>query len=517
MGHPEKIGKYEIAEQIGMGGFGVVYKAWDPYIQRWVAVKTCNAPDPETTQRFFREAQLAGNLQHPNLTLIYDFGWEGNTPYFVEEFLSGTDLDELMAKGQLSLTTTLAVLLQVCAGLEYAHSRGVVHRDIKPANIRILEDGTVKIMDFGIAKSVQSESRLTQTGVALGTAGYLSPEQLAGKLVDHRSDIFALGVMAYEMVTGGRPFAGPNISNVIFQILNRDPVPPRQRNHNCPEKLEKAILKALAKDPDKRFAQVRDFANELRAVLQDLSGSPVRGESTTAIIRGDLLRLQGNGATDLTTATQLAAAPLEHVPTERMGPREKRRLFWPVAAAGCVVLAGLGYFVIFSSPSKQEKPAVSALTPLPSPTTPPTPTPAPQLPVEVELVVSPPAEVEVDGDPIGKVATRSITLNPGPHSFRFRIPGFLDRTEEVVVTPENPQLSFQLPRFGVLNVFPDIDVPIRGTKVTVDGKAMGSLPLSSRKLSVGTHRVRVSWPDGATFETEVSVTDTAPTNLVVRP
>lgn len=517
MGHGKKIGKYEIAEQIGMGGFGVVYKAWDPYIQRWVALKTCNATDPETTQRFFREAQLAGNLQHPNVTLIYDFGLEGNTPYFVQEFLSGTDLDELMGKGKLSLATTVAVLLQVCAGLEYAHSRGVVHRDIKPANIRILEDGTVKIMDFGIAKSLQSESRLTQTGVALGTAGYLSPEQLAGKPVDHRSDIFALGVMAYEMVTGVRPFAGPNISNVIFQILNQDPVPPRQRNHNCPERLEKAILKALAKDPEKRLAQVRDFAHELRAVLRDLSGSQVRGESTTAIIRGELVRLQGDSATEVTTATQLAAAPLEHVPTEELVPREKRRFFWPLVAAGCLALAGLGYFVIFSSPSQEETKAALVVPSSPTPTTPPTPTPAPLFPVEVELVVSPPAELEVDGSPLGKVATRTITLNPGPHSFRFRIPGFLDRTEEVIVSPENPKLSFHLPRFGILNVLPDLDVPIRGTEVKVNGQAMGSLPLTSLKLSVGTHRVRVSWPDGATFETEVSVRDTVPTNLVVRP
>ena len=239
----KRVGKYEIAEQIGVGGFGVVYKAWDPFIQRWVALKTCSATDPEATQRFFREAQLAGALQHPNITLIYDFGVEGKTPYFVQEFLSGTDLDDLLASRTVTLDGMLAILLQVCSGLDYAHSRGIVHRDIKPANVRVLEDGIIKIMDFGIAKSMEAESRLTQTGVALGTAGYLAPEQLSGKPLDPRTDLFSLGVMAYEMVTGVRPFSGPNLSNVIYQILNQDPVPPRQRNAACPERLERRSSK----------------------------------------------------------------------------------------------------------------------------------------------------------------------------------------------------------------------------------------------------------------------------------
>src|SRR3972149_134815 len=239
-----RVGKYEIAEQIGVGGFGTVYKAWDPFIQRWVALKTCSATDAEATQRFFREAQLAGALQHPNITLIYDFGIDGKTPYFVQEFLSGTDLDDLLASRTVTLDGMLAILLQVCSGLDYAHSRGIVHRDIKPANVRVLEDGTIKIMDFGIAKSMEAESRLTQTGVALGTAGYLAPEQLSGKPLDPRTDLFSLGVMAYEMVTGVRPVSGPHLSNVIYQILNQDPVPPRRRNAACPGRLHTAVPQA---------------------------------------------------------------------------------------------------------------------------------------------------------------------------------------------------------------------------------------------------------------------------------
>jgi len=520
MANASRIGKYEIAEQIGMGGFGVVYKAWDPYIQRWVALKTCNATDPETTQRFFREAQLAGNLQHPNITMIYDFGVENDTPYFVQEFLSGTDLDELMAKERLSLPATLAILLQVCAGLEYAHSRGVVHRDIKPANVRVLEDGTVKIMDFGIAKSLQSESRLTQTGVALGTAGYLSPEQLSGKPVDHRADIFALGVMAYEMVTGVRPFAGPNISNIIYQILNQDPVPPRQRNKACPERLEKAILKALAKDPAKRFANVRDFARELKQVLQELPPAATKMETTTAIVRGELARLSGKSPEEITGATQLSAAPLDHLPTEPVQAAPRKRVLWPWLAAAGLGLAAGGYLLLAPGSATREHQAVAIPSPAPTATpAPPKPSPAPATPteVEVELVVTPPAEVEVDGKPLGKVASQKIKLTLGPHRLRLRIPGFVDRIEEVQVGLESRQLAFQLPRFGILSVLADMGVPMRGTEVTLDGKPLGELPVSGRKVAVGTHRLVVTWPDGGRFEAQVEVSDVAPTNVVVHP
>lgn len=518
MGTVTRIGKYEIAEQIGMGGFGVVYKAWDPYIQRWVALKTCNATDPETTQRFFREAQLAGNLQHPNITMIYDFGVENDTPYFVQEFLSGVDLDDLMGKEPLSLPATLAILMQVCAGLEYAHSRGVVHRDIKPANVRVLEDGTVKIMDFGIAKSLQSESRLTQTGVALGTAGYLSPEQLSGKPIDHRSDIFALGVMAYEMVTGVRPFAGPNLSNIIYQILNQDPVPPRQRNKSCPERLEKAILKCLSKDPAKRFASVREFARELKLVFQELPSTGPRAETTTAIVRSELARLAGQSTLDITSATQLSAAPLEHYPTEPVQPA-RRGLPWGYLAAGAaVVLLGGGYLLFVSGQGERKTAqvmATPATKPAPTPPT-PTPLPAPQT-LTVELVVTPPAEVDVDGQPLGRVATTTVAVTPGLHRFRFRIAGFLDQSREVEVKANEPRLVFELPRFGILNVVPDMDVPIRGAEVFLDDKLMGSLPLSGKKVAVGPHRVEVSWPDGSRFAAEVQVSDTTPTDLVVRP
>lgn len=505
---PKTIGKYEIAEQIGVGGFGVVYKAWDPYIRRWVAVKTCAAADEEGTQRFFREAQLAGALQHPNITLIFDFGIEGGTPYVVQEFLSGTDLDEILQRQRLRLEGAIAILLQVCAGLDFAHSRGIIHRDIKPANVRLLEDGVVKIMDFGIAKSLQVESKLTQTGVALGTAGYLAPEQLAGKPLDARTDLFSLGVMAYEMVAGVRPFAGPNLSNVIYQILNQDPVPLRQRNPACPDRLERAILRALAKDPDRRHPGVREFAQELKQVLAELPASHHgrRLDTTTAIVREELALLPHGSTADFTAPTQLAARPLEHLPTATATDSSPRRRRTFVAALGLVGLV-LGVTTVWLAIRPSRRPAAANLalptpatevpatrvppTPLPTPSPPPTPTP-----VVVHLTVSPPSEVSVDGVALGVVSSTELRLLPGEHRFQQRIPGYREQTLTVAVDPAAPAISLRLPPYGTLSVFNDFGVPVRGSTVTLDGKDLGSLPIHEQKVPAGEHELVVRWSDG---------------------
>ncbi|MEJ5166483.1 MAG: serine/threonine-protein kinase, partial [Thermoanaerobaculia bacterium] len=164
----EKIGKYEIEEKIGVGGFGVVYKGRDPYIKRAVAIKTCQVDEEEIRKRFFREAEFAGNLRHPNITTIYDFGIQDGVPYIVLEFLTGEDLDKKIKRGEtFALEEKIRILIEVCKGLHYAHENNIIHRDIKPANIRIQDDGSIKIMDFGIAKSTHIESHLTQTGMTL--------------------------------------------------------------------------------------------------------------------------------------------------------------------------------------------------------------------------------------------------------------------------------------------------------------------------------------------------------------
>jgi eukaryotic-like serine/threonine-protein kinase len=523
---PKRIGKYEIADQIGVGGFGVVYKAWDPYIQRWVALKTCAATDEEATQRFFREAQLAGALQHPNITLIFDFGIDDGTPYFVQEFLSGKDLDDLVERTQLSLEGILAILIQVCVGLEFAHSRGIVHRDIKPANVRVLEDGTVKIMDFGIAKSLQAESRLTQTGVALGTAGYLAPEQLSGKPLDSRTDIFSLGVMAYELIAGARPFAGPNISNVIYQILHQDPVAPRQRNSRCPERLEKAILKALAKDPDERWATVRDVGQELKEVLASLSArtQAQRTETTTALVRGELARLAGRPSRNLTAPTQLAARPLDHLPTEHVPPKEpsKRRILWVLAPVAVVTVAVLGWLAfrgiaetsVADTPAERSTPIPA--TPVLGPSPAPIPTPSLQR-VSVELFVDPVSEIEVDGVSLGKVQSTRVDLTVGGHRIRQRIPGYRDKVHTVEVTTQTTQLKLHLPPFGLLTVVNDFGVPVQGARVYLDDEELGALPVKDRKVPAGVHTLVINWPGRGEYREQVEIPPGVSVPRVVAP
>jgi serine/threonine-protein kinase len=252
----EKIGRYEIVGQLGKGAMGVVYKALDPTIGRTVALKTMrlDVQGPETSEllaRFRNEARLAGVLNHPNIVTIYDAGEINGLFYIAMEYIEGKTLYQLLLQEHaLTIDRVLDLSRQICAGLDAASSQRVVHRDIKPANIMMLPNGNVKIMDFGIAKAGGS---MTSTGEVLGTPNYMSPEQVKGKPLDGRSDLFSYGVILYEMVTGEKPFAGDNITTIIYKIVNEDPIPPRELNHDLHPGLDRVILKALAKNPQDRF------------------------------------------------------------------------------------------------------------------------------------------------------------------------------------------------------------------------------------------------------------------------
>ncbi len=273
----EKIGKYEIAEQIGVGGFGAVFRGRDPFIKRTVAIKTCSINDEEIKSRFFREAELAGNLHHRNITTIYDFGVENGVPYIVQEFLTGEDLDKKIKRGDpIPVVRKVEILMSIAEGLHYAHEAQIVHRDIKPANIRITDDGNVKIMDFGIAKSLESESNLTQTGITLGTSAYLAPEQIRGEAVDRRTDIFALGVVSYELLTYRKPFRGEHLSTVLYRILNEQPEPVETVAADVPPALAAVVRRAIEKSPDKRFPSMQDLLRDLHALYRELTGASAR-------------------------------------------------------------------------------------------------------------------------------------------------------------------------------------------------------------------------------------------------
>ena len=260
----EKLGKYDIVDKIGVGGFGVVYRGYDPFIKRHVAIKTCSAEDRETRDRFMREAEIAGNLQHRHIVTVFEFGFQDEVPYLVQEFLSGEDLDHKIRRGDaIPIAEKVRWLTEVARGLEFAHSRGVVHRDIKPANIRVLDDGSAKILDFGIAKLAQQQSNLTQVGVTLGTASYLAPEQIRGEPVDVRTDIFSYGVLSYELLTYERPFRAQEISATFYKILNERPAAVAARAPGTPPELERVVLRCLEKDPSKRFSPTAELVQAL--------------------------------------------------------------------------------------------------------------------------------------------------------------------------------------------------------------------------------------------------------------
>lgn len=285
-----QLGRYEIVGELGQGAMGIVYKAKDPLIDRTVAIKTISLnlaleEKEEYEARFYQEAKAAGRLSHPNIVTIYDVGKSGDVAYIAMEFLQGRELRDILNEDpHLPIDQVLDIAMQLAQGLAYAHEHGIVHRDVKPSNIMVIRDGHVKITDFGIARMASSSVR-TQTGMVLGSPKYMSPEQVMGKAIDQRSDIFSLGVMLYEMLTGQAPFNGENVNAIMYQTLNAIPTSPSTLNPAVPEMANFILAKALAKKLEDRYQNAKDFAVDLRACRDTLprSGkqidvSPVGGE-----------------------------------------------------------------------------------------------------------------------------------------------------------------------------------------------------------------------------------------------
>ena len=279
-----KLGKYEVRRELGRGAMGVVYEGYDPMIQRVVALKTIR-PDQlvgahaqEILERFRREAQAAGRLSHPNIVAIYDFGEDAGVWYIAMELVKGKELKAYFEGNERFATADIVrIERQILAALGYAHKLGVVHRDIKPANIFLLEDGTAKVGDFGIAHLESSE--LTQVGTVLGTPAYMSPEQILGLPVDGRSDLFSAGVILYQFLTGERPFTG-NATITMRKVLEEEPLPPSRFNVQIPGAMDAVVRRALAKKPDERFATADEFAVALEGAAR---AEPGRSGDTTML------------------------------------------------------------------------------------------------------------------------------------------------------------------------------------------------------------------------------------------
>ena len=266
-----KLGRYEIAAEIGRGAMGTVYKAHDPLIERTVALKTIRLDLSHQArqvfeERFYREAKSAGRLNHPNIVTIYDVGETDGSAYIAMEYLEGESLDMLLDNHiRLSVARIAHITLQIANGLAYAHQHGVIHRDVKPANIILMRSGrVVKITDFGIAHIPTGGQ--TEDGTLLGSPRYMSPEQVQGRAVDGRSDVFSLGVVLYEMLTGRTPFTGDNLSTILFNIMNFEPAPPSSVNQDVPQPFDQIIMRALSKQPVERYQTARDMAADLRAL-----------------------------------------------------------------------------------------------------------------------------------------------------------------------------------------------------------------------------------------------------------
>ena len=276
---PSKIGKYDVEERVGEGAMGVVYRAVDPVLKRRVAIKVMSdafAQNDDLRERFLREAQAAGSLQHPNVITIYDFGDVDGHPYIAMEFVEGQDLAELIAhQVPLSVVDKLELAIGVLQGLAYAHKRGIVHRDIKPANIRVDDEGKARIMDFGVAHL--ASSNMTKSGVMLGTPSYMAPEQIVGGKVGPQTDVFSVGAVLYELLTGTRPFDGGTLQAVMYRVLSENPASLSSVVPGLPAKLNEVVMRALAKDAENRYSSALDMANDLiaiRAAIDANAASP---------------------------------------------------------------------------------------------------------------------------------------------------------------------------------------------------------------------------------------------------
>jgi eukaryotic-like serine/threonine-protein kinase len=345
-------GRYRVVRKLGSGGMADVYLAEDEELGRRIAIKILNdrhASDDQFVERFRREAKNAAGLSHPNIVQIYDRGEAEGTYYIAMEYLEGRTLKEAAAQRKpFPVGEAIAFARQILAALRFAHRKGIVHRDIKPHNALIDDDGRVKVTDFGIARA-GAASQMTEAGSIIGTAQYLSPEQARGGAVDHRSDLYSVGVVLYELLTGSVPFTGDTPVEIAMKHLSKVPEPPSSKRPDIPRALDQVVLRALAKDPDERYGSAEEMDAELARVAAGLPASTETAEAATAV-------LAGAGVTD-TAQTAIARAPVQpppYSPPRPSGyyyePPKKRRPFWPwLLAAFLVVAALVAGFVAFGA------------------------------------------------------------------------------------------------------------------------------------------------------------------------
>ncbi len=541
-----KTGRYQIVGELGRGSMGVVYQGYDPVIGRTVAIKTMltEGATPQEFQeyktRFQREAMAAGILAHPNIITVYDFGEDNGVLYLAMEFLEGKSLEKhIQEQTVLPIETILPIYDQVCGALDHAHRNKIVHRDIKPANIMILSNGLVKVTDFGIAKMMAMG--MTQAGQILGTPNYMSPEQVKGRQIDGRSDIFSLGVILYELVTGEKPFGGQNITTVIYKIINENPIPPRELDASIPSGLSFVISKALAKNVEERYQTCRELAEDLRN-YKNLGGSPIVGGGTVILkapaiaaepepepeveLPDRTLPLPGPGAAQPRRAAPTATvaetpissepAPINiHMIPPAAGQRKSvPQIMWVLAALLIVAIAGGAAYWWMMRPQNQPQPAPVQVTPQPTPpvVNPPATEPGTQPAAQ--------AGTQPGTQPSGQEATAtapaaSTPAANTPPAVSTTAPAQPAAAEPAKPKPEPAKADNRthaaVSKVGQLMV----SANITGAKISVDGNSQPNwvTPFTIPDLPAGVHNIEISMNGYDPYWQSVTITAGQTTTL----
>ena len=536
----EKVSRYEITGELGKGAMGRVYKAVDPTIGRTVALKTMRLDvhgleTDEMLRRFKNEARLAGVLNHGNIVTIYDAGEQEGLFYIAMEYIEGITLHSVLNQRKtLPPEDIINISKQICAGLDHAHHHGVIHRDVKPANIMLEPDGTAKIMDFGIAKS---GGGLTSTGQVLGTPNYMAPEQVRGHVLDGRTDLFSFGVMLYEMTTGEKPFAGTNVTTIIYKIIHENPVPPRELDVTIHPGLDKVIMKALAKKPDERYQTGAELARD----LQSYKSLGANTDSTQEIPSSAFPAATGAAPAPAKSAPKVAAASASAakaaVKPRKMQPPPVGKKIWIGVSLfiALVALASVGVWrrvtsydpvtpaarVIATPPVEKsavpspENPVVSE-PPVSSKKTAAAPVAAVVVPKPVatkkiaastsgqspstnasgtgdlKLFSNPDgAAIEIDGrsDPSMKTPYFAYRLAPGPHEITFIKSGYLDEKRSVdVAAGKTAFVGATLTRAAVATSEVTFNSDPGGAEILVDGKGIGKVTPAQAVIVAGAHQ-----------------------------
>ena len=515
---------------------GVVYRAQDPAIGRIIAIKTIrlselteNEERDRLRDRLFREAQSAGILSHPNIVTIYDIAEENEFAYVFMEFVNGPSLEKLLGSANPpGKDEILTILRQIAAALDYAHRKGIVHRDIKPSNVMIHDDGQAKITDFGVAKIVSKQ--MTQSGAIMGTPNYMSPEQIQGLAVDGHTDQFSLGVIAYEILTGERPFAGEYLPTLLYKIVREDPIPPRRINQTLGERVDPVIAKALAKDGKLRFATCAEFIAALtEACNANPAWMPLKqgdGQSmpTVVAVPSDAAQIVARPEYEPAKATR------EYVPPSAAGPVIARPLVLPedtqsgqlwksvlwvvlgIGLVGLVVLAGQRLFFhegAAPAPTQTaEKAPVIPAAPIPEPVkTKPEPRPVETVaksippPVRETPPDKPPktmdfdftstpqgARVVVDGDPALSCTTNcKMPLVSGHHGVVLTLQGYRQVQKIIGIGDKSLRTIVMEKESGTIHI--GSNPP--GAAIQIDGEDFGIAP-KNVNLRPGTHQLVLS-------------------------